>query len=231
MFLPVSVDGGWSPWGNWTRCSKTCGVGYQTQHRTCTNPPPQHGGRDCQGNLDQSRQCEDQKHCPSEFKSQSHFEISWLTIIGLGFRTIWRIMQIVERVVGRGGEHKEKYDKFRQKDILQITVIIRWGAFLLFLLCWGSNLPTDFFFAKRVNLRLFYQTKQPLPQSFSVGLLFFLSVILPHWCDFIEYCKRLNLENAGWLWKISWRIRGIKKRGNSLNWWYSIKFQNRSPSW
>ena len=162
MFLPVSVDGGWSPWGNWTRCSKTCGVGYQTQHRTCTNPPPQHGGRDCQGNLDQSRQCEDQKHCPSEFKSQSHFEISWLTIIGLGFRTIWRIMQIVERVVGRGGENKEKFDKFRQKDILQITVIIRWGAFLLFLLCWGSNLPTDFFFAKRVNLRLFYQTKQPL---------------------------------------------------------------------
>ena len=119
MFLPVSVDGGWSPWGNWTRCSKTCGVGYQTQHRTCTNPPPQHGGRDCQGNLDQSRQCEDQKHCPSEFKSQSHFEISWLTIIGLGFRTIWRIMQIVERVVGRGGENKEKFDKFRQKDILQ----------------------------------------------------------------------------------------------------------------
>ena len=173
MFLPVSVDGGWSPWGNWTRCSKTCGVGYQTQHRTCTNPPPQHGGRDCQGNLDQSRQCEDQKHCPSEFKSQSHFEISWLTIIGLGFRTIWRIMQIVERVVGRGGENKEKFDKFRQKDILQITVIIRWGAFLLFLLCWGSNLPTDFFFAKRVNLRLFYQTKQPLPQGFSVGLLFF----------------------------------------------------------
>ena len=177
MFLPVSVDGGWSPWGNWTRCSKTCGVGYQTQHRTCTNPPPQHGGKDCQGNLDQSRQCEDQKHCPSEFKSQSHFEISWLTIIGLGFRTIWRIMQIVERVVGRGGENKEKFDKFRQKDILQITVIIRWVAFLLFLLGWGSNLPTDFFFAKRVkcsfNFRLFYQTKQPLPQGFSVGLLFF----------------------------------------------------------
>lgn len=34
-------------------------------------------------------------------------------------------MQIVERVVGRGGENKEKFDKFRQKDILQITVIIR----------------------------------------------------------------------------------------------------------
>jgi len=152
IFLPVSVDGGWSPWGNWTRCSKTCGVGYQTQHRTCTNPPPQHGGKDCQGNLDQSRQCEDQKHCPSEFDSQSQFEYSWLAIIGLGFRMIWRIiMQIVERVIGQGGENREKVGKFRQRNILQITVVIRWVAFLLFLLRWGSNLPTDVFFAKRVK--------------------------------------------------------------------------------
>ena len=222
MLLPVSVDGGWSPWGNWTRCSKTCGVGYQTQHRTCTNPPPQHGGKDCQGNLDQSRQCEDQKHCPSEFDSQCQFEFSWLTVIGLGFRMIWRIMQIVERVISRSGKNEEKIGKFRQKDILQITVIIRWVAFLLFLLGWVSNLPTDFFFAKLVkcyfNFRLFYQTKQPLPQGFSVGLLFFfLLVILHHWCHFIEYCKRLNLDNASWLWKISRRIRSIKKRGNSLN--------------
>ena len=113
MFLPVSVDGGWSPWGNWTRCSKTCGVGYQTQHRTCTNPPPQHGGRDCQGNLDQSRQCEDQKHCPSEFKSQSHFEISWLTIIGLGFRTI-----IMKNYADRGACCRPR--RREQREIRQI---------------------------------------------------------------------------------------------------------------
>ena len=72
---------------------------------------------------------------------------------------------------------QREYRQFRQRDNLQITVIIRWVAFLLFLLCWGSNLPADFFFAKRVkcsfNFRLFYQTKQPLPQGFSVGLLFF----------------------------------------------------------
>ena len=170
MFLPVSVDGGWSPWGNWTRCLKTCGAGYQTQHRTCTNPPPQHGGKDCQGNLNQSRQCEDQKHCPSEFDSQSQFEFSWLAIIGLSFSMIWRIMQIVERVIGQGGENKEKIGKFRQRDILQITVISRWVAFLLFLLCWGSNLLPDFF-AKRVKFSLVLPNKA----TSSPGLLGWLT--------------------------------------------------------
>jgi len=65
-FVSFAVDGGWSPWGNWSRCSKTCGTGYQIQTRTCTNPVPQYGGKDCQGQLQQSRNCEETKHCPSE---------------------------------------------------------------------------------------------------------------------------------------------------------------------
>ena len=36
------VDGGWSAW---SECSKKCGKGKIT--RTCTNPKPAHGGKDC----------------------------------------------------------------------------------------------------------------------------------------------------------------------------------------
>merc|ERR1712002_1041560 len=38
----IKVDGEWSEWGE---CSKTCGGGWKK--RSCTNPPPAHGGADC----------------------------------------------------------------------------------------------------------------------------------------------------------------------------------------
>ena len=43
------VDGGWSEWQNVTECSATCGKGVITQQRTCTQPSPSCGGRDCVG--------------------------------------------------------------------------------------------------------------------------------------------------------------------------------------
>ena len=43
------VDGGWSEWSDFSECSKTCGTGSQSRERTCTNPKPAHGGKDCQG--------------------------------------------------------------------------------------------------------------------------------------------------------------------------------------
>ena len=38
------VDGNWT---NWTKCSKSCDGGNKT--RTCTNPKPQYGGKNCTG--------------------------------------------------------------------------------------------------------------------------------------------------------------------------------------
>ena len=45
--FPCPVHGGYSPWSNFSQCSKSCAGGKKTRMRTCTNPPPQHGGRDC----------------------------------------------------------------------------------------------------------------------------------------------------------------------------------------
>ncbi|XP_067656187.1 mucin-like protein [Haliotis asinina] len=50
---PGGVNGGVSEWGAWkdSACSATCGVlavRNVTRMRTCTNPSPQNGGRDCQ---------------------------------------------------------------------------------------------------------------------------------------------------------------------------------------
>ena len=62
------VDGGFSRWGFWFRCSLTCGDGVQTRTRTCTDPPPQGYGEDCDGPLQEIRACND-KPCPGSKNS------------------------------------------------------------------------------------------------------------------------------------------------------------------
>ena len=49
MFVIFIVDGGWSDWQNMTNCSTTCGEDVITQQRTCTQPSPSCGGRECLG--------------------------------------------------------------------------------------------------------------------------------------------------------------------------------------
>ncbi|XP_020629634.1 SCO-spondin-like [Orbicella faveolata] len=57
------INGRWSPWGKWCKCSKTCGTGIQTRKRTCSNPSPQHGGKPCKGISEQTKSCQ-LKQCP-----------------------------------------------------------------------------------------------------------------------------------------------------------------------
>ena len=50
-------DGQWSEWGDWTKCDKTCGTGKQVRERTCTNPPPDPQGKDCQEPGEETQSC------------------------------------------------------------------------------------------------------------------------------------------------------------------------------
>ncbi|KAA0195589.1 hypothetical protein HAZT_HAZT004273 [Hyalella azteca] len=52
--LKVYVDGSWSSWSAWSECSADCGLGSQKRTRTCTAPPPGHGGASCQGSAFES---------------------------------------------------------------------------------------------------------------------------------------------------------------------------------
>lgn len=51
------TDGQWSDWGDWTQCDKTCGTGKQVRERTCTNPPPENGGKGCEGSAEDVQDC------------------------------------------------------------------------------------------------------------------------------------------------------------------------------
>uniref|UniRef100_A0A8C7VBG6 SCO-spondin n=1 Tax=Oryzias sinensis TaxID=183150 RepID=A0A8C7VBG6_9TELE len=60
------IDGGLSPWGPWSSCSLSCGgVGVTTRSRGCTQPSPAHGGRDCQGPLQETTYCQ-APDCPED---------------------------------------------------------------------------------------------------------------------------------------------------------------------
>ncbi|XP_063400308.1 A disintegrin and metalloproteinase with thrombospondin motifs adt-1-like isoform X2 [Mytilus trossulus] len=53
--LPCPIDGGWSSygtWSSWSVCSVTCGGGKKSRSRsrTCSNPVPNYGGKQCNGN-------------------------------------------------------------------------------------------------------------------------------------------------------------------------------------
>ena len=56
FFFPV--NGGWTSYGTWSTCSVSCGNGTQSRSRSCTNPPPSGGGKDCVGSATETKECD-----------------------------------------------------------------------------------------------------------------------------------------------------------------------------
>ncbi|XP_063689003.1 uncharacterized protein LOC134822077 [Bolinopsis microptera] len=58
------VDGGWSDYSKWGACSVGCGKGTTTRSKTCNNPPPARGGKDCGGEAVESKECMNKAEFP-----------------------------------------------------------------------------------------------------------------------------------------------------------------------
>ena len=62
------MDGGYGNWSSYDNCTKTCGSGTQQRNRTCNNPTPMHGGKNCTllGTSVETRTC-NSNPCPGKF--------------------------------------------------------------------------------------------------------------------------------------------------------------------
>eukprot|EP00794_Sanderia_malayensis_P012673 gene12673-13974_t len=68
---PTPVNGKWSNWSAWTKCSRSCGIGIHFKTRKCNNPKPKHGGKDCVGEPTEREICNAHK-CPI---TKNHIDI------------------------------------------------------------------------------------------------------------------------------------------------------------
>ena len=54
---PLSVDGQWAGWMQWSGCSNNCGPGTRTRQRLCLDPRPSNEGSDCSGSASETENC------------------------------------------------------------------------------------------------------------------------------------------------------------------------------
>ncbi|KPP71089.1 hypothetical protein Z043_110030, partial [Scleropages formosus] len=69
---PCPVDGSWSCWSPWSKCSVTCGGGHYMRTRNCNNPPPAYGGDICLGLHTEEALCNTQA-CPESWSMWSEW--------------------------------------------------------------------------------------------------------------------------------------------------------------
>ncbi|XP_021353607.1 uncharacterized protein LOC110450424 isoform X1 [Mizuhopecten yessoensis] len=120
---PCSVDGNWSRWGEWSQCSITCSkpgelTGIAFRHRYCSNPSPQYGGKPCNGQSKEEKECTPSKFCPVDgnWASWEGWSACSMTCLGAGF--VAKGVQTRSRLcVNPKPEHSGKHCPGEDEDI------------------------------------------------------------------------------------------------------------------
>ncbi|KAK7597796.1 hypothetical protein V9T40_010021 [Parthenolecanium corni] len=61
-----TIHGEWTEWSKWSSCNSTCGKdSVKIRNRTCSNPTPAFGGRDCAGQEREMAFCTENPPCPT----------------------------------------------------------------------------------------------------------------------------------------------------------------------
>jgi len=96
-----AIDGGFTEWSDWSVCTKTCGGGEMHRTRTCTNPEPQNGGQECEGETKEMQEC----NChpcggPTECRMAMDFGIIVDTSSSVGKRNVFLIRGMLITLIG-----------------------------------------------------------------------------------------------------------------------------------
>ncbi|XP_052265428.1 A disintegrin and metalloproteinase with thrombospondin motifs 2-like [Dreissena polymorpha] len=89
------VQGGWSAWSGWSNCSAQCNIGFKRRSRVCTNPKPDFGGKECDGESDNTDTCIAQE-C-TEYYDQRAAQCTAMDAVPVKGQTrTWRPYQITK---------------------------------------------------------------------------------------------------------------------------------------
>lgn len=107
--FPCPVNGGYSSWGNFTQCTLSCGIGTMYRTRNCSNPVPQHGGKNCStiGPAMEVKTC-NERPCPIDGSYTSWSEFSKCSK-SCGNGTARRTRQCSNPVPQFGGQNCSKF--------------------------------------------------------------------------------------------------------------------------
>ena len=79
LTIPKVIDGNWTEFSDWSECSCRIGSRLRVSKRSCTNPKPENGGKDCEGVSEKFILCSDSEFdCPLD----DHSELVESTCIG-----------------------------------------------------------------------------------------------------------------------------------------------------
>lgn len=123
--LIAVVHGNWGSWGKWSSCVKNCGgIETRTRLRYCINPPPEHGGRPCEGYGYEKEQCPCKNYQPFLFFFRPHFISMCKKIVRLFLYTLCHPRYLVNTFFP-SLSHKWKLDHL-QPWPLAVLWVVEW---------------------------------------------------------------------------------------------------------